>query len=851
MTLLEVWPRLRLANGAEAGLRARDGVTYCILSAPRFSLAVRATREDLIVDTSSGPKLGFGNFFTSAMWTVHTDEASRRNGTEPLRVSVSATRSRTGFSLHDAHGIPLEVKRPDREHAVGDVRVWAINPDVVVVRGAGWETNVTTKPVYRPSALRKRGSKSFVNRSAHEFRAHVLDVSMRPLDGTELAPRHGCSRRWLFAPHGLLGQAWDAPAADLSAVWDVPESAQIDTRERSVALDAPSSSDTSDNLLVTNSPAEGALLPAPANAREARTKGFLVEMLATVDDGPWGIEGTLTDYELPSAFETRFRFSRFDSVEPPDGAAWAADAERRPSAERSMSARASTESIQDVADDPPQRIPRFPIGQNADPTVLKRMCPRGNWYRCLGAALAKHTSVKPLLGGSARQNSRARINGSLVGDPDSANSSFGELVTAAGRVVGCPFEAEGAAAAAAGAPWPRWQPLPASQRADAGTTGDADSFARSALDGGRPQERALQHRLAEAAAQAARSGARLTCDGPTALLNTRLLLLLGVPSHPAHGARQRRSAARESWMRDPAVGVSLGVCFLLSSRYGAVEMERLEPEASQHGDMIFLPADETSSRYGPTKKSGYAKKGRGMPTFKQFSFFAHAARRLPSVAFVGKLDDDSAINPPLMLGILSQLRCRDNVVVGAINWASLIPRAPDVGNRAERCGFGWTMYPALHNFGLTGLDAATPASCVDRGAVPPFPYPIGAAYIFSGPLLRWIATSQEVTGWVAAALQDEQHEALQWQKFEDSTTGYWLSYAPGGARFVDISKYMHDFACRPDGERARWHSQLYRPPANTTLVTHQLKRGGFRTTAMLMRTGAVYDHVACLRDRVG
>ena len=222
------------------------------------------------------------------------------------------------------------------------------------------------------------------------------------------------------------------------------------------------------------------------------------------------------------------------------------------------------------------------------------------------------------------------------------------------------------------------------------------------------------------------------------------------------------------------------------------------------------------------------------------------------MAFVGKLDDDSAPNPPLLLGVLSQLRCAPHVLVGAINWASLIPAAADVGDRAERCGFGWQMYPAIHNYGLATTVAAAPgASCAERGAVPPFPYPIGACYIFSRALLRWVATDPGVVGWVNDALHGADREALQWQKFEDTTTGYWLTFSPEPVQFVDIAKYMHDFSCRADGERARWHAQLYRPPANTTLVAHQLKRGGFRTASALMRTGAIYDHEACKRDRLG
>ena len=50
------------------------------------------------------------------------------------------------------------------------------------------------------------------------------------------------------------------------------------------------------------------------------------------------------------------------------------------------------------------------------------------------------------------------------------------------------------------------------------------------------------------------------------------------------------------------------------------------------------------------------------------------------------LDDDSALNPPTMLAVLSHLRCAaPRLLVGSINWASVVPRATDTGVRADRC----------------------------------------------------------------------------------------------------------------------------------------------------------------------
>jgi len=66
-------------------------------------------------------------------------------------------------------------------------------------------------------------------------------------------------------------------------------------------------------------------------------------------------------------------------------------------------------------------------------------------------------------------------------------------------------------------------------------------------------------------------------------------------------------------------------------------------------------------------------------------------------------------------------------------------------------------------------------ACDLRGAVLPLPYAAGAGYIFSAALLQWVATSDVVGGWVDEA-RGVDHETLQWQKYEDTSTGYWVSY---------------------------------------------------------------------------
>ena len=133
--------------------------------------------------------------------------------------------------------------------------------------------------------------------------------------------------------------------------------------------------------------------------------------------------------------------------------------------------------------------------------------------------------------------------------------------------------------------------------------------------------------------------------------------------------------------------------------------------------------------------------------------------------------------------------------MGAINWAGVVPRAEDSGVRLDRCGFGWSMNPALNNFG-TSFGSQFPA-CDSLGGVPPFPYAMGAGYIFSSALLRWVATDPKVVGWVEDARGGPEREALQWQKYEDTSTGYWLTYSPEPVEYVDIGAWVHDMV-RPN-----------------------------------------------------
>ena len=92
-------------------------------------------------------------------------------------------------------------------------------------------------------------------------------------------------------------------------------------------------------------------------------------------------------------------------------------------------------------------------------------------------------------------------------------------------------------------------------------------------------------------------------------------------------------------------------------------------------------------------------------------------------------------------------------------------------------------------------------------------------------------------------------EELQWQKFEDTSTGYWLTYAPFKIEYMNVGRWVHDMACHPNGAHKARGGGLYRPPSNATLLVHNLKNGGFHYAAELMAHGSdSYDHRSCMDD---
>ena len=90
------------------------------------------------------------------------------------------------------------------------------------------------------------------------------------------------------------------------------------------------------------------------------------------------------------------------------------------------------------------------------------------------------------------------------------------------------------------------------------------------------------------------ASSRLSCRSPAAAINERAVLLLGVPSSPTPTGLKRRTAIRQSWMRDSTVGDSVVVCFLLSARTPEERLAPMREEQAEHGDMLFLASPGTA-----------------------------------------------------------------------------------------------------------------------------------------------------------------------------------------------------------------------------------------------------------------
>lgn len=391
-------------------------------------------------------------------------------------------------------------------------------------------------------------------------------------------------------------------------------------------------------------------------------------------------------------------------------------------------------------------LPYVPFGENASSGLFESLCPSRHFYKCFNDALEARYRIEQLYDhkrptASVVDNARRLLPNCSSGGRSHESSGFPRLHAQQSQRGGSNGDGLEGEREGDGTPPERRFRLAEESFVVRALRGSSHESARSL--------RKRLHRLSPGFPRNPQAG-ELRCASSAMVLNRRALVLLGIPT--SHNGRARRDAARQSWMngRDASLEGVVG-CFVMSAHYrGGRTLDGLVREAQRYGDILFVDAPET--KWLITQKTGYSKfqkYGRGMPTFKQFAFFRHASMIVPSVPFVGKIDDDTIPNVNELARLLHQLHCFTFTFIGQINWAGLVPRSYSATVRADRCSFGWGLQGALHMFGKAEDMYHVPSTPCDKaGSVLPFPYASGAGYIFSAPLLRWLTSSRDVVKWV-------------------------------------------------------------------------------------------------------
>ena len=202
-------PHLVGAHGEKMDFRGRHDAVYAILSVPHLTFSLR-TQNATFIKPGYMPKLVHGSFFTEAFWKVTIDDGGI--------FIVNTSASNIGFDVVDPQGKAVASKTHVwTEFNRRDMRI-LYKQSTLVMRVAGWETNVTRKPVYN----RLHGP---------EWR---FDLSIRPLNGTGFESRHG-NASGVVASHGILGQTWDGDAIAIDGAHDDYEHAGVEVWTKSMA----------------------------------------------------------------------------------------------------------------------------------------------------------------------------------------------------------------------------------------------------------------------------------------------------------------------------------------------------------------------------------------------------------------------------------------------------------------------------------------------------------------------------------------------------------------------------------------------------------------------------------------
>lgn len=273
---------------------------------------------------------------------------------------------------------------------------------------------------------------------------------------------------------------------------------------------------------------------------------------------------------------------------------------------------------------------------------------------------------------------------------------------------------------------------------------------------------------------------KATCSSDAAQMTAAgVWMLIGVQTGPAN--KPRRDGVRASWKRWEKDLPGVLICFLVGRQPGDTgdgvglareKLAELDAEAREHQDFLWLP-NATDA---------------GVPTIKGYHWWTTAGRLLPpegssrGIQIAAKVDDDSFLHVGNLVTDMRKLHCAKHLHYGSMAYTGYDPSI------WKMCGWSWQ--PHGRNF--------RKERCARRGAYAPFPFMNGVLELLSAPLVRHVASSPEVRGFVARAeravaarkaagwgmsLKRGQRGPRVWRQNEDVALGFWLSRAERKGKF--------------------------------------------------------------------
>ena len=318
-------------------------------------------------------------------------------------------------------------------------------------------------------------------------------------------------------------------------------------------------------------------------------------------------------------------------------------------------------------------------------------------------------------------------------------------------------------------------------------------------------------------------------DDAVTLADHGVQLFIGVLSAPRN--RVGRDAVRQTWMKWPAVGQSVLVCFVIGRLHVPPQtLKAVDAEANRRRDVLWL--NGTSD-------------GCYLTISKVYDFWRAAAARLHprGVRHVVKVDEDSFVHLPNLQAKLLRLSCVEHLYFGGGAHAGYHPHLYTM------CGFSWR-----------GDSSFTRYGCANRGAHPPFPFVMGGLQALSSSTVQHLATSRFVAEFVARSDVAVNYTRLAASHGlltvnDDVILGFWLSDAQMQRRISNITyvfanELMTNLECDLRDCMRKRHCSMYRLPSNDSILIHNLKAVSMMVYVYaVIRGWSGQDSTACKRFR--